>query len=444
MKENPLYIEKMIHGGYGLARGNDGPATMIRLVLPGETVQAKKYPAKKDFVKARLNTIIQSSPERIIPPCPYFSKCGGCDFQHCNYPTQLRLKKEIVQDLLFRSGHPLLRNAASTLTDPIGSEQTFNYRQRIRLWLGAKKLPGFRFFHSHQVIETDKCLLAAPAINDCLEKLLSEDSAYALLQKSESLELMLNPAAGTVVCIFHLQQKFRPNDKKNAEKLLADNKCIEKIYFKGETFSLTDISNPAGTVKYHLSFQLPPSEMCRRPITLSWEAGGFCQVNLNQNQKLINLVLAACNPSANETILDLFCGMGNFSIPLGLSALSVLGIEGQGSAIRSAGKNSLAANLNNTQFEKSPIDKKCNQLVLDKKSFDHLIIDPPRQGIPGMAGDIAALTRKRLVYISCDPATLCRDLADLIDLGFHLTSFQLIDMFPQTHHIESVVLLEKN
>ena len=177
---------------------------------------------------------------------------------------------------------------------------------------------------------------------------------------------------------------------------------------------------------------------------LAWEVGGFCQVNLEQNQELIKTVLAYCNLKQDESVLDLFCGMGNFSIPLSYRAGSILGIEGQGSAIRSARKNSAAAGRDNTSFHKSPIHEYCRDLDAAGQQFDCIVADPPRQGVPGLAQNLAALTRKRLIYISCDPATLCRDLCNLLDQGFSINKIQPLDMFPQTHHIECVVLLEKN
>ena len=143
-------------------------------------------------------------------------------------------------------------------------------------------------------------------------------------------------------------------------------------------------------------------------------------------------------------MLDLYCGMGNFSIPLAGRAHTVLGIEGKGAAIRSAQKNSEAAGLDNTEFSKSPIHPACEKLLAAGRTFDFVLIDPPRQGAPGLADRLSGLCRSRLVYISCDPATLVRDLADLCRQGFTVSRIRPVDMFPQTHHIETVVLLEKN
>ncbi len=166
-------------------------------------------------------------------------------------------------------------------------------------------------------------------------------------------------------------------------------------------------------------------------------------MNLAQNKILIETVLDFSQTEKTETVLDLYCGMGNFSIPLAMSSKEVLGIEGQGSAIRSAKENAFNAGLTNTRFMKKPVDVACKELAERGEHFDCVVIDPPRQGALGLAGYLATIASRRLVYISCDPATLCRDLADLTNEGFSIKRIQPIDMFPQTHHIETVVLLEK-
>ena len=192
-----------------------------------------------------------------------------------------------------------------------------------------------------------------------------------------------------------------------------------------------------------MSLYYPQLNSTSAPLALSWEVGGFCQVNIAQNTALIDAVVDFCNPVGHESVLDLFCGMGNFSIPLATRAEELTGYEGQGSAIRSAKANAATAGLSNTRFFKSPVHTACEKLAGKNAEFDCVVIDPPRQGAPELAPHLAAICRKRMVYISCDPATLCRDLTQLSNEGFRITGIQPIDMFPQTHHIETVVLLEK-
>lgn len=157
---------------------------------------------------------------------------------------------------------------------------------------------------------------------------------------------------------------------------------------------------------------------------------------------MIETVLGFCNIGLKNSVLDLYCGMGNFAIPVSTLAQKVFGIEGQGSSIRCAKHNAATADANNTTFKKLPVHKGCDTLIEKGEKFDCIIIDPPRQGAPELATQLSRLCSKRLVYISCDPATLCRDLMALTKEGFSIKTIQPLDMFPQTHHIETVVLLE--
>jgi 23S rRNA (uracil1939-C5)-methyltransferase len=445
MSDALLNIEKIVNGGYGLARRENGQIVLLRHVLPGETVKARILQEKKGFAEAAATEIRAASSHRVPPPCPKYGTCGGCDLQHCDYEQQLQIKKEIIADLLRRAPQNALQLAVPLLAAPIASPQVFGYRQRLRLQIDENRRPGFHRFHSHQCVPITECLLARAELNQALQQLQEQPPFHKLLAGTTELELLLNPSSTKVVCLFHLSRKPRPADMKQAEALMATLPAIERIEFHGQDFlpcGPTTKGKESGNNE--LSFLLPPFPgHTDKPISLAWETGGFCQVNLAQNIQLVQTVLDFCRPDAETTVLDLFCGMGNFSIPLGLQSASLLGIEGQGSAIRCARKNSKQASLTNTLFEKSPIHTRCRTLAAAGKIFDCVVIDPPRQGAPGLAPSLAALTRKRLVYVSCNPATLCRDLGELIQAGFAIKKLQPVDMFPQTHHIETVVLLEK-
>jgi len=446
MSVSPLRIEKIVNGGHGLARRENGPIVLLRHVLPGELVTAGILAEKKGFAEAVASGILEASPHRVQPPCPNYGTCGGCDLQCCDYEQQLQIKKGILQDLLQHTTQSALHKAASLLTDPIASPQVLGYRQRLRLRIDENGRPGFLRFHSHQCIPITKCLLARPELNSALQQLQDLPPFHRIVASTGELELLFNPASSRVVCLFHLSRKPRPADMKQAGVLVDSLPLIEKILFCGQDFLTCgpDASNEKDNEGEGLRLLLPPFPgHTDKSISLSWEAGGFCQVNLEQNIQLIQTVLDFCQADLETTILDLFCGMGNFSIPLAMQAASLLGIEGQGSAIRSARKNSARAGLTTTLFEKSPIHERCQTLATEGRSFDCVVIDPPRQGVPGLARHLATLTRKRLVYISCDPATLCRDLGELLHSGFTIKKLQPLDMFPQTHHIETVVLLEK-
>ena len=437
MSTQQFHIEKHVHGGVCLSHDSDGKVTLLEGGIPGEKVSAKIYTTNKNLHKGRVTHIIESSPARVQAPCKYYKQCGGCNFQHLHYSQQLQAKEEILKDLLVRTGHSALKRAAGGLLLPLlASDDEYHYRQRIRLQVDTWQTLGFFKRRSNDCIAIDACLLAKHEINDCLNNLHQQPAFTRLLSRTEALELLFNPANAQITLIIHLTQKPRPADKQQAKTLTSEIKALEHIFFYGEGFA------PSGTSEF--SFPIPTTPpYTKEAINLSWETGGFCQVNLGQNQKLIQTVLTYCNVKETDSVLDLFCGMGNFSIPLAIGARSLSGVEGQGSAIRSARKNSGNAGLTNTTFSKKPVHDACLAMAKDNKKFDIVVIDPPRQGVPGLATQLAQLTTKRLIYVSCDPATLCRDLAELLDKGFRLRQLQPIDMFPQTHHIECVVLLEK-
>jgi len=437
MTSPSYYIDKLIYGGLGYSHSKDGQITLIEGVISGETVTAKIQSTGKKHSKAVATSIIQPSAERIKAPCRYYKQCGGCDFQHMSYSCQLQEKHSIVKELLMQSSNSVLRDsAASLLKKPLASVQEFHYRQRIRLQVDDDQILGFHKRRSHSCIGISNCLLARQEINDCLHELSLQSTFNKLLRHTEAVEILFNPDSGTVFVLIHYKRKPRPGDIQLARDLGAAIPEIDDIFFTGAGFAVTGQDS--------LSFTLPElATHTTNPLQLSLETGGFCQVNVEQNTNLVQTVLDCCMITPKETVLDLFCGMGNFSIPLAEKAQSVLGIEGQGSAIRSAKANSILAKQDNTVFRKQPIHKAATELAHANAVYDCVVIDPPRQGIPGLARILSALCRKRLVYISCDPTTLCRDLQDLLQYGFNLKKLQLIDMFPQTHHIETVALLEK-
>lgn len=448
MKLETIHIAKIVNGGYGFARLVTGQVAFVRQVLPNEIVIITTEEAKKNHLFGRVQQILTEHPARIPPPCKYYGQCGGCDLQHCDYATQLTLKLGIIEDLLGRYDNAAVHESIRLLAAPVPSPAVFGYRQRIRLQVGARGVIGFHRFHSHDLISIARCLLAGEAINTTLSGLREHEDGRRLTERSTEIELQLNPQTGNTVPIFHFLRKVRPADVDSARRFCRDMGEVERIFFVGVDFPMTGpygIDNGRDQQKWDNIFtvQYPAIATAGKPVSLSWEAGGFCQVNLAQNRKLIEIVLQFCRVDKTETVLDLYCGMGNFSIPLAMQAREVLAIESQGSAIRSAKNNAVLAGLTNANFRKDSVHSSCMELAAKNQRFDCVVIDPPRQGAPGLAGHLAAITAGRLVYISCDPATLCRDLADLTNEGFTIRAIQPVDMFPQTHHIETVVLLEK-
>ena len=436
MKSKTLLVEKMVNGGFGLARLKNGQVILLQNSLPGETVLHTVHSQKKKTLFGRVDTVLDGHSSRITPPCPYYSECGGCNLQHCSYTGQVQLKHEILNELF--SKFPV------TVLPFVASPEQFGYRQRIRLQTEGGRT-GFYAFRSSEIVAIDACLLAHPLINSVFQAIRLHKEFQLLCHNSSAVELLFNPATNAITLLFHYQRPPRPNDRKTAVHLTEKTDSLERIFFKGAGFSLDGPFHRQAL--HHRESKTFSEELVHglngTAYTLSWEVGGFCQVNLHQNRQLLNYVVKKVAGREHD-LLDLFCGMGNFSIPLAYSAKSLTGVEAQGAAIRCARLNGLAAGLTNTEFIQGPVSDICAQFKQQGRTFDVTIVDPPRQGLTDLVPTLAALNSQTIVYISCDPSTLVRDIASLLDVNFRLIEVQPFDMFPQTHHIETVALLEKN
>ena len=443
MLKETVTIDKIVNGGFGLGHLPSKQVVLVQFGLPGENVIVTTQEFKKNYLLGKVHQIEKNHPARIPPPCQYYGVCGGCNLQHCDYTAQITFKKDILVDLLLRQNVMEAEDIDKTVCNVIGSPEPFHYRQRIRLQVKDDDKLGFNRFRSHDIIEIDQCLLAKPSINATITALKECEQAHTLFALSKELELQQNPATDKVSCLFNFSRKPRPSDLKAAATLCSEIDTIDRIFFTGENFPIVGPISADEEANNFLTVHYPEIKGMQNPLDLSWEAGGFCQVNLEQNKSMIETVLDFCHIEPGNSVLDLYCGMGNFAIPVSTIAASVFGIEGQGSSIRCAKHNAVTAQAGNTSFKKQPVHIGCEALIEKGERFDCIIIDPPRQGAPELASQLGRLCTNRLVYISCDPATLCRDLKSLTKEGFSIKLIQPLDMFPQTHHIETVVLMEK-
>lgn len=445
MHKESVTIKKIVNGGFGLGLLPSKQVVLVPFGLPGEKLIVTTQESKKNYLFGKIDQIEKNHPARCLPPCNYYGSCGGCNLQHCDYETQLTFKKDILIDLLLRQQVVAEKDIAKRVGNVIGSPESYHYRQRIRLQVKDGDKVGFNRFRSHEIVEINQCLLAKPSINLALAALKKSDLTHNILRISKELELQQNPATDKISVLFNLIRKPRPSDIKTATQLCSEIECIDRIFFTGENFPIAGPMIATGDEEKNnlLTVQYKEIKGMQNPLILNWEAGGFCQVNLDQNKTMIETVLEFSNIGPQNSVLDLYCGMGNFAIPVSTQAQNVFAIEGQGSSIRCAQHNAAIANADNTTFKKLPVHKGCASLIEQGKKFDCIIIDPPRQGAPELAPQLNKLCTTRMVYISCDPATLCRDLGALKTEGFSIKEIQPLDMFPQTHHIETLVLLEK-
>jgi len=433
--EYTVTIEKIIAGGKGLARQDTGKVIMLGKVLPGEVVNCSTLKEHAGYIEAVLVEIIKPSPERRQPACPYSRECGGCDLQHGTYELQLAIKKNIVKEALDRAGIDCPDNC---LQRPLPSPEQMGYRYRLRMKVDPDGRIGFHRKKTNVLVPVDNCPVATGPINAALSFLQSQHRLKQWGHIFREIELLHSPADDSLTLLF--PGKTNKQDHLRILNEFTDCPVISQVACKcGGSLTTSGSLRPLAQ-----QFTLPKNaKKASRDYTLSWSPGCFSQINAAQNRQLVQLVCKLAGTIKNATILDLYCGTGNFSIPLALLGAAVTGIERNPESIRWAKYNAEAAGVT-CNFFSADVTNSLRELVKEKQQVNTIILDPPRRGLGKTAELLPALQPERILYISCDPATLARDLALLVKQRYTLQQLIPVDMFPQTHHIESVALLEKN
>ena len=438
-----LFIEKLVPGGFGLGRLDDGIVVLVRYVLPGEKVRVREVVRKKDYISAELIEVLIPSEGRIEPPCPIYGRCGGCDLQHAGPDTQIRLKKALLADSLQRAVGDIFSDHLISMEDPLAAPEQLGYRQRIRIHISKKGNFGFFRPESHILEPVSHCLLAREELNKVLHQMHVSHPFGELAKHCDAFELLFNPQENDTVVLLHFLRKPRPADCLFSRNLAHDTVGISAILMQVEGYGIYDPLEQTFLATPPILAHNLAIEGIKPRFNFSWEAGGFCQVNLAQNDNMVKLVLEMVVNGRHRRILDLYCGYGNFSLPVAKTGTEVLGIDAQNAAIRSANRNAMRNNIHNCRFEKKQVSAAVKALLAAGETFETIILDPPRQGAPEIVSLLPGLHADQIIYVSCNPATLARDLGALIPAGYQLCRLAPIDMFPQTHHLESVALLKR-
>lgn len=442
-KSVELTVDKVIKGGIGLGRLADGQVVMVPRVLPGELVRVRLRRRHKQYHEADLLEVLVPSEHRIFPICPVYETCGGCDFQHVAYDEQLRLKNAILAETLRRSGLCREEELAALLGAPLASPRELGYRQRIRLQT-AQGMMGYFGRRSHTLIPVAQCPLAGEATNLVLAELSASRPFQTLLDQASVIELLENPLHNSVILLIHYTRKTRPAEHHAVRLLCQTLPLLEAVLFSVEGQAKGPCFSERGEIQpneLRVEFSLSAG-LCGKPLTLGLEPGGFCQINLGQNENCIGQMLEWTKELKPGRALDLFSGMGNFSLPLAMQGWEVVGMDMQRSTIRSARRNAEAAGLADCcRFTQESAVMAAGRLLAEKGLFDLLLLDPPRSGCAEIIPLLPDLQARQVIYISCDPATLARDLVGLVRAGYRLAEVRLVDMFPQTAHQETMAKL---
>jgi 23S rRNA (uracil1939-C5)-methyltransferase len=416
-----VLVEKLVHGGSGLAKLDTGQAVFVSGVLPGERVVVEIKKRKKGFLQAELIEIISPSPDRIVPPCIGEKQCTGATWPHISYPAQLRYKQEILQDTLKRIGGMEPARPLPILPSP----RTDHYRLRTQFNVRAKdgvQRIGFFRQGSYDLIEVEQAFLIHPLIDKVLKGFRSLSNELPLLTE---LHINASPTREAHVLLFSEQGALPPMGPFFAK---LRNVAPEVIGLTG----FTNRKKVFSLGRNQLSLEV-------EGLTLRATEGNFFQVNWEQNRNMVRTVLDFSALAGNETVLDLYCGIGNFSLPLATKAKTVIGIESGWSAIEDAIANARLNNIANAEFIADDLQKGLKTLINKKTRADVIVLDPPRAGATLKTIErVLAFVPRKIVYVSCNPSTLARDLKFFHLFGFRLDRLQPVDMFPYTYHIECV------
>ena len=404
--------------GQGVARHN-GKALFINGLLPDESAEVTLTEDKKQYARGQVKRRLTTSSERETPRCPHFGVCGGCQQQHAAVALQQRSKREALNRLMKHD------------VDDVISGEPWGYRRRARLSVNyqpkTQKLQmGFRKANSNDIVEVVQCPVLVPnleallpTVRECLESLKGK----RLLGHVE----LVSADNGPLMVLRHTAA-LSDEDKEKLERFSHSSGVA--LYLAPESEILERVT---GEEPWYSSDGL----------RLTFSPRDFIQVNDGVNQQMVATALSWLDVQSTDRVLDLFCGMGNFTLPLATRAQSVVGVEGVPALVAKGRENAALNHLENVTFFHENLEEDVTLQAWAKHGFDKVLLDPARAGAPGVMQHVIKLAPTRVVYVSCNPATLARDSEALLNAGYQIQRMAMLDMFPHTGHQESMVLFER-
>lgn len=427
-----LSVNQLDHLGAGIAQ-HQGKVVFIPGALPGETVTVQLTEQKKNYARAKLIKVDTPSSERVEPECPHYHTCGGCDLQHMSLSGQREHKEAALLDIMAK-----FAGAEGGTLSPALTGEGWHYRRRARLATlfdkNTKHLSlGFRAASSSNVVPISQCQVLAKPLSDLIvpfAKLLNQLSAKASLGHLE-----LIAADNGHFAVLRITKAL--NDKDLAKLSAFAEQHQIHICLQDNEGQFQGVGAELVLPVYQLLDDKAESDA----VSLSFTPGNFVQVNGQINKAMVAQAMDWLVPAPDERILDLFCGMGNFSLPLAKMGADVIGVEGVAEMVTQARVNAKANNLDKLTFYHGDLSA---DLSLEPwmGKIDKLLLDPARAGAFESLQWLKKMKPRKVVYVSCNPASLARDSAVLLERGYRLQQLGLIDMFPQTHHIEAMALFE--
>ncbi|WP_299793676.1 23S rRNA (uracil(1939)-C(5))-methyltransferase RlmD [uncultured Shewanella sp.] len=420
-----LDVTQLDHLGAGIAQ-HQGKVVFIPGALPGERVAAQLIEQKKRHARAKLLKVESDSHDRVEPRCPYYDKCGGCDLQHLSIDKQRSHKQSTLVDLMAKLSHTEAELLAPALTG-----DGWHYRRRARLATYYNKESkqitlGFRASSSRQVIDIKQCPVLAKPLSDLISPisvLLNQLTAKKALGHLELID-----ADNGYFAVLRMTKALSDKDAKKLA-CFANEKSISLVV-QGNEGELTIFGDNDELPYYTLG-----------DVKLNFTPGNFVQVNAAINEAMVKQAVDWLSVQGDERVLDLFCGVGNFSLPLARAGGEVIGVEGVPEMVKQARDNAADSKIENVSFFHTDLSADLSKEPWLGK-VDKLLLDPARAGAFESLQWLKKMKPKAIVYVSCDPSSLARDSEPLLKHGYKLKRLGLIDMFPQTHHIEAMALFE--
>jgi 23S rRNA (uracil1939-C5)-methyltransferase len=417
------------HEGAGIVR--EGKTALVAGALPGETVRFRRWRRHRQYDEARLESVLAPAANRVQPRCAHFEICGGCALQHLDAASQLALKQQQLTENLER----IARLTPQRWLAPIRSP-AWGYRRRARLGVKyvARKgrvLVGFRERASHLIAQLARCEVLAAPIGELITPLALLIGELSIREQLPQIEVAVGDQAAALV----LRVLAAPSAEDLGRLRAFEAQHGVRLYLQsGGIDTVRSLSEPAA----NLSYALPEAG-----IDLEFTPTDFIQVNAQANRALVAAAGDLLELTAEADVLDLFCGLGNFSLALARRAKSVVGVEGEAKLIERARANAHRNGIGNAEFHQADLaGLDLSHAPWLKRSYSHLLLDPPRIGAREMLPAIAQLAPQRMLYVSCHPGTLARDLGVLVhEHGFELIAAGVVDMFAHTAHVESLALL---
>ena len=429
-KTYELDIETLSHEGRGISHF-DNKIIFTRGALPGEKVIANRSLSRAKFEEADVVEILTSSPDRIEPKCAVYGICGGCSFQHLSSENQINAKQTWLRSAFMGQA----KTEPKEWLDPL-QVISWGYRRKARLGVRyvhkkEKVLVGFRERKSSFITVMERCEVLHPSLGDNLTVLGECIGKLSVKSQIPQIEVAI-AQHDTILILRHL------------EPLTSEDEEVLRNY--AERLSITWYTQSGGmnTVKpldkvVNLSYSLPEYK-----IEMAFLPTDFTQVNFELNQKMLSLAISLLELCNEDKVIDLFCGLGNFTLPIARYAKSVVGVEGDSGLIERAKENAQRNGIENALFYKADLFEEVEGYEWFRgQTYNKALIDPARTGAIEIVKLLPKLGVERLVYVSCNPATLARDTAKLLELGYQLEKAGVMDMFPQTAHVESIALFVK-